>query len=121
MNFEWSKNEIIANNITITANNITLNKAACNHFEEVGYVLLGIDDSSRSIGIKPVTKEDINQEIYPRECLYKISIGKSYGRITSKSFIQDLVQRFNLDFNSQASYKYSANYDVIHKTLIVKL
>ena len=43
MNFEWSTNDIAKKTVTIYSTNLTLNKAACRHFEDVNYVLLGLD------------------------------------------------------------------------------
>ena len=42
MNFEWSTNDIATMTVTVYETNLTLNKAACAHFEDVNYVLLGI-------------------------------------------------------------------------------
>ena len=38
MNFEWSTNDIAKKTVTIYSTNLTLNKAACRHFEDVNYV-----------------------------------------------------------------------------------
>ena len=121
MNFEWSTNDIATKTLTIYETNLTLNKAACRHFEDVNYVLLGIDKAQRQIGIKPVTKEDINQHIYPESQLHRISLGKSYGRISNKSFVEDLCQEFGLDFTSEQNYKYKVTFDVVHQILIAQL
>ncbi len=118
MNFEWSSNDIATMTITIYPTNITLNKAASRYFESVGYVLLGIDKQSRKIGIKPVNKEEINDNIYPKDRLHKISIGNSYARVSNKNFINDLAEFFNLDFEKNPNYKIQATYDVIHSIMI---
>ena len=121
MNFEWSTNDIATMTLTIYPTNLTLNKAACEYFENVNYVLLGIDKQARQIGIKPVTKEEIDQEIYPRSQLHRFSLGKSYGRISNKSFVHDLCQVFGLDFEKQQCYKLKMNYDVVHSIMIACL
>ena len=68
MNFEWSTNDIATMTVTIYETNLTLNKAACVHFEDVNYVLLGIDREARQIRIKPVTKQEID-ELYVKEII----------------------------------------------------
>ena len=90
MNFVWNTNELNASVVSIYETNITLNTTACMHFENVNYVLLGIDYDNHCIGIKPVGKQAINDGIYPQDQLHKISRGKSYGRITNKPFIKEL-------------------------------
>ena len=121
MNFEWSTNDIATMTVTIYETNLTLNKAACVHFEDVNYVLLGIDREARQIGIKPVTKQEIDENIYPKSQLHRISLGKSYGRISNKSFVLDLSEEFGLDFSKQQCYKLQATYDIVHGMMIIQL
>ena len=121
MSFTWTTNEIATQTLTIYESNITLNKAACAHFEDVNYVLLGLDIEKKQIGIKPVTKDDINNSIYPKSQLHRISLGKSYGRISNKSFIEELSRYFNLDFQSEQCFKYKVSFDIIHQIMIAQL
>ena len=95
MNFVWNTNELNASVVSIYETNITLNTTACMHFENVNYVLLGIDYDNHCIGIKPVGKQAINDGIYPQDQLHKISRGKSYGRITNKPFIKELNEKLD--------------------------
>mgnify|MGYP003247849172 CR=1 FL=1 len=57
MAFVWSTNEISKKTVTIYSTNLTLNTAACKHFENVQYVLLGVDKENNLLGIKPVDRE----------------------------------------------------------------
>lgn len=121
MNFEWSTNDMTTKTLTIYETNLTLNKAACSHFEDVNYVLLGIDKEHRQIGIKPVTRDEINHHIYPESQLHRISLGKSYGRISNKAFVESLKEVFHLDFSKEQSYKFNVTFDVIHQIMIVQM
>lgn len=121
MNFEWSTNDIATMTLTVYETNLTLNKAACAYFDDVNYVLLGIDKQARQIGIKPVSKQEINDNIYPADQLHRFSSGKSYGRISNKSFVYDLISIFELDFTKEQCYKYKVTYDVIHHVMIAQL
>ena len=121
MNFEWSTNDIAKKTVTIYSTNLTLNKAACRHFEDVNYVLLGLDRKNNLLGIKPVQKQEIDTQIYPEDQLHRISIGKSYGRISNKTFIRELSQIYRLDLSDNKYYKYDARFDVIHQILLVDL
>ncbi len=121
MSFTWTTNEIATQTLTIYESNITLNKAACAHFEDVNYVLLGLDIEKKQIGIKPVTKEDINNNIYPKSQLHRISLGKSYGRISNKAFIEELANYYNLDFKNEQCFKYKVTFDIIHQIMIAQL
>lgn len=121
MEFEWANSEISTKSITIYQTNITLNRAACTNFENVSYVLLGVDRSNNMLGIKPVTKKALEQDIYHNDKLHKISIGKSYGRISNKAFIETLSQEYNLDLTNNKSIKLNAKWDVVHQILLAEL
>lgn len=121
MNFEWSTNDLAIMTLTVYETNLTLNKAACYYFEDVNYVLLGIDKEKKQIGIKPISKQEIDDHIYPTNQLHRISLGKSYGRISNKSFVYDLCQNFGFNFQANPYYKYKASYDVIHGVMIIQL
>ena len=112
MAFVWSTNEISKKTVTIYSTNLTLNTAACKHFENVQYVLLGVDKENNLLGIKP---------IYPSDQLHRISIGKSYGRVSNKNFIENLAREYHLDLSDKQGLKYPANFDVVHQILTVNL
>ncbi len=121
MGFIWAKNEVITSSVTLYPTNITLNRAALSEFEEIRYVLLGYDVDLRQLAIKPVTKEEIDLELYPRNSLHKLSVGKSYGRISNKTFMSDLEKTFNLNYNDTKGIKLEAYFDSNQKLLLVNL
>lgn len=121
MNFVWAKNDVANTSVTLYETNITLNKAACRPFEDVRFVLLGYDNDTRQLAIKPVSKEDIELNLYPRANLHKISLGKSYGRISNKNFMREIATRFNLDYNKDKGIKLDAEYDEDNQAMIVSL
>ena len=113
MAFVWSTNEISKKTVTIYSTNLTLNTAACKHFENVQYVLLGVDKENNLLGIKPVDKTAIDEGIYPNDQLHRISIGKN--------FIENLARDYHLDLSDKQGLKYPANFDVVHQILTVNL
>ena len=68
-----------------------------------------------------VGKKEINDALYPEDQLHRISIGKSYGRISNKNFISELSKEYNLDLDNNNCVKYTAKFDVIHQILLVDL
>ncbi len=121
MGFTWTTNDIATMTISIYETNITLNKAACKYFEDVNYVLLGFDEETDQIAVKPVSKDEIDNNIYPRDQLHRISLGKSYGRVTNKNFIENIARQYHFDFNKNQCYKYKGKYDIIHQMMIIQL
>lgn len=121
MNFKWVKNDIATPTVTIYESNLTLNKIACEEFSDVRYVLLGLDEDTKQLAIKPVTKDEVDLGIYPTSQLHKISIGKSYGRISNKPFIKSLSELYDLNFAKANGIKFIANFDDKNNLLIVQL
>ena len=121
MNFEWSVNDSQKLVATLYSTNITLNKAACKHFENVQFVLLGLDREKKTIGIKPIDKISIEQNIYPREQLHRFSLGKSYGRITNTNFIKQVIHLYDIDISNPKGVKYDGYYDLHKDVLIIQL
>ncbi len=121
MDFEWFKSDVAKKTVTIYTNNFTLNKSSCRFFENVQFVLLGLDRKKGLIAIKPISKEILEQGIYQEEDLHRISIGKSYGRISNKALIDEIVSLYNLRIEQNQGLKYEAQYDEINQILIVQL
>lgn len=120
MTFEWYSNDTAKKTITIYPSNITLNTAACSHFQNAAYVLLGINGKTSQIGIKPITKETVNLNIYPKESLHRISLGKSYGRISDRNFILELSEKFNIPLNDKG-VKFDAKFNQSDQILIINM
>ena len=120
MDFNWCINESNKKIVTLASGSITLNSAASKHFENVAYVLLGVNPKGQ-LGIKPVTKEEVQNNYYPKEQLHHISQGKSYMRISNKIFLQELDSSFALNLESKGTVKMPAYFDVVHQILLVDL
>lgn len=119
MKIDWLSSQSNLGAITIYQNNITLNKQAADFFSDAYCVAVGIDRDSKSLVIKSVSKEEAEKyEESVRGQLLKISIKKSYGRITGKQMIDELANVLNLDFNKQQAFKFSAKWNTGYKMLI---
>ncbi len=119
MEFNWIANESSKPSITISSNNITLNTAACTYFDDVEYVLIGYNSNNKQIGIKPITKEQLELNIYDKSILHKISRGKSYGRISNKLYITEILNDIDEDLSKGSTLKFVGNYDVMNKIFLV--
>lgn len=121
MTFKWfSKNEsdLIA---TIYDTNITLNKAASDHFETAYSVMLGYDPSSKIIGIKPLTKEAVTLGHIPEDQKIRISVWQSYARISNKMFISSIADDLNIVFKKSEAHKFRCEWDKTERLLRVYL
>lgn len=120
MAFKWVNNDIATPSVTIYESNFTLNRIASTHFNDCAYVVLG-DDENGMLGIHPVTRKEIDMNVFDKTTLHKISIGKSYGRISNKQFISLLGDKYGYDFTVKGGIKFDATFDEEEEVLLIKL
>ena len=115
--FTWVTSSSGELTVTITANAITLNAAAAVYFSDIRYVMIGIDAQDRRIAIRPVRRREIELDIYPKESLYKLTVGKGYARVTSKKVVAQISEEFGYPFENE---KMKASYDQKDHLLIAQ-
>src|SRR5574344_2609675 len=101
---------------TFTDKAITLNTSVIDALKDCNYVMIGIDDKEDEVIIKPISLNDIERAKIDVNVLYKVSINRSYARITSKSAVEKVEQTFkNCDvFNKKFPTSYDEIKDLIH-------
>ena len=120
MNFQWfheKPKEVI---VTLASGNITLNKQASTYFEHAYNVMLGVDEQTHKIAIKPLTKAESMSQAIPDNKKYKITLRSSYARITNKAFMEEIMSLSGLNLLNE-SIKYPATWDNKEQILIVDL
>lgn len=105
-------------NVTLYTTNITLNSAAASYFNDVRWVMIGLDKDENLVAIKPVTKRELDLKLIPLEQLHKISIGKGYGRISNKAIMAEIAEMCQ---QSLDGIKKGANFDDKQGMLIIDL
>lgn len=88
--YKWVKGNSFNKIATIYAGNITLNVPCISLIDGAKWCLVGIDESSKKVGIKIIKKDDIEKKAFPEDSMNKISIGKSFVRICNKSIIKEI-------------------------------
>ena len=116
--FTWVKGNVYAPIATLYANNITLNNAAAAYFQDVRWVMIGIDHEAEKIAIRKKKKKDIDRKLVPMEQLHKVSIGKGYARITNKQMMEEISNLLGEPLNGN---KYNATFHEQQELLIVEL
>jgi hypothetical protein len=101
---------------TFTDKAITLNTSVLDALKDCTYVMIGIDDKEGEVVIKPVSINEIERNNIDTDNLYKVSINRSYARITSKSVVEKVEEAFkNCDvFNKKFTTSYDEIKDLIH-------
>lgn len=90
--YKWVKGNSFNKVATIYSGNITLNVPCINFFNGAKWCVIGIDYDNKKIGVKVVTKEDLEKKTFPEDTINKVSIGKSFIRICNKSIIKEITK-----------------------------
>ncbi len=116
--FEWVQSNTTVMIVTIYPNNLTLNSLAAEYFDDIRWCMIGIDKKELKVAIKPITKREVDLKLYPMENLHKLSLGKGYARISSKSIISEISSLIDKEINGN---KFIAAFDEKERMLIVDL
>lgn len=93
--FEWVQGNVYTLIITLYPNNITLNSSAATYFQDVRWAMVGLDKDSYQLGIRPVSKREIDLKVVSSDQLHKVSVGKGYARISNKMIIDEISAIIN--------------------------
>jgi len=116
--YEWIKGSVFNMITTLYPTNITLNSSAATFFDDVRWVMLGLDRKECKLAIRPVSKREVDLKLVPMEQLHKISIGKGYARISCKSIIEEINSLLSKNVDGA---KMTTEYDEKDNMLIVYL
>lgn len=116
--FEWVKGNVYTLILTLYPTNITLNSSAATHFQDVRWVMIGIDKEHHRLGIRPILKRELDLNLVPLSQLHKISVGKGYARISNKMIIEELSAMIDQPIDG---LKINAVYDEAQDMLVADL
>lgn len=116
--FTWVKGNAYTLVLTLYPNNITLNSSAASYFEDVRWAMIGIDKENHCLGIRPITKREIDLKLVSKDQLHKVSLGKGYARISNKTVMEELAGIIQRPLNG---LKINAEYDDKENMLIADL
>jgi hypothetical protein len=120
MNITWYNEKPKDCIVTIGNGSLTLNKPAVTFFENAYSVMLGQNTEDKLLFIKPLNKQRAMMHDLPENSKYRITIRSSYGRITNKAFLKEIVEWFNLDVIENV-LKFKAVWDPKNEILVVDL
>lgn len=116
--FKWIEGNVNTLIATLNQNNITLNQNAASIFEDTRYVSVGLDTENKLVAIHPVTKYELDHNIFTPSQLHTISIGNGYAKISNKALCQ-LIQN-QLEYELMNT-KFYCEFDDKNKYLIIDL
>ena len=118
---EWFSSKNRNDYVTIDAKSLTFSIGTKKILETAYKAMLGIDKEKNIIYLKLVNSDLANRGDLDQSMLNHISIGKSYARITNKSFVEYLVQNNLINFNNKKCLKFKIDFDKSNSDLIINL
>lgn len=116
--YKWVKGNSFNKIATIYAGNITLNVPCISLFNGAKWCVVGIDYDNKMVGIKVISKEDLDKKTFPEDAINKVSIGKSFIRICNKSIIKEIASATKKRAEGE---KFPVNYNTKEKLLEIDL
>lgn len=118
---EWFSSKNRNDYVTIDNKSLTFSIGTKKILETAYKAMLGIDKEKNIIYLKLVNSDLANRGDFDQSMLNHISIGKSYARITNKSFVDYLVQNNLINFNNKKCLKFKIDFDKSNSDLIINL
>lgn len=116
--YKWVKGNSFNKVATIYSGNITLNVPCISLFENVNWCIVGIDSATKKVGIKCINKDDIAKKTYNEDTYNKVSVGKSFVRISNKSLINEISALLKEEASGQ---KFAVSYNPKEKMIEIDL
>lgn len=104
---------------SIYESHITFNKELLKYFAEGYRARLGLDTDERKIYVFIYNKDQALSGEFNESSLLKISLSKTYARISSRSVVNYILDAFHLTIGEQGYLKLDAIYDEIKKAIII--
>ncbi|MDY4936618.1 MAG: hypothetical protein SO087_00140 [Candidatus Onthovivens sp.] len=118
---EWFSSKNRNDYVTIDAKSLTFSIGTKKILETAYKAMLGVDKNNGIIHLKLLNSDLANRGDLDQSMLNHISIGKSYARITNKSFIDYLIQNGLINFKNNKCLKFKIYFDKSTNDLIINL
>ena len=104
---------------SIYESHITFNKELLKYFSNTYRVRVGIDIEEGKTYIFLMDKDYALSGEVNESSLLKISVSKSYARISSRALVDYVAKAFGLDVGKEGSIKLKATYDEKKKAIVI--
>lgn len=115
---EWMQGNSFTRIATFYTGNITLNTPCIQYFESIKWCLIGVDREKKIVAIKLVDDKEYNEQKFDASVLNKVSVGKSYVRISNKNIIKEINKLLGTDSNGD---KFLLDYDEKEKIISINV
>ena len=104
---------------SIYENHITFNKELLKYFSDAYRVRVGIDVEEKKIFVFLIDKDYALSGEINGSSLLKISLSKSYARISSRALVEYILKAFSINLQPNGALKLMAQYDEKKKAIAI--
>ena len=108
----------VKGSVSIYESHITFNKSMLNYLKDAYRVRIGIDSEDSKVYIFMYDKDQSLSGEFKETSLLKLSISKTYARISSRSVVNYFLESFNLTLPESGFLKFEAVYDELKKAIV---
>ena len=113
--------EDIKGSVSIYESHITFNKAMLKYMSEAYRVRIAIDEENKKVYVFMYNKDQALSGEFKESSLLKLSLSKTYARISSRSVVSYVLDSFDLQLQEKEFLKYSATYDNLKKAIVINI
>ena len=107
---------------SIYESHITFNKNLLKYFTEAYRVRVGCDTEEKKVYVFLIDKDYALSGEIKESSLLKLSISKTYARISSRAVVEYIIKCFNIDSPVDKGFlKYDAYYDEYKKAIVIEI
>ena len=107
--------------ISIYKNYLLLNKNLVNTFNDCYRIRIACDKENKKLYLFKLNKDEALSGIYSESSLLKLSITKSYGRISNSNVIDFICNVFKFNIPKEGFLKFNGRYDNQKKVIIADM
>ena len=104
---------------SIYENHITFNKELLKYFSDAYRVRVGIDVEEKKIFVFLIDKDYALSGEINESSLLRISLSKSYARISSRALVEYILKAFSINLQPNGALKLMAQYDEKKKAIAI--
>ena len=120
MTINWLKNSKLTGTATFNKNNIVLNTTFLSKFSKVCNALIGISEDEKSIIVKPLTLDEIEDPKYKDLLIVKVSPFKNFLRIGNSKCVSILEPVLKIKL-AKEPVKFNTTWNEVEKYLCIDL
>ncbi len=106
---------------SIYESHITFNKELLKYFVEGYRARIGLDTDENKVYVFIYNKDQALSGEFNESSLLKISISKTYARISSRAVVNYILDELGLQIGEQGYLKFEAVYDEVKKAIIINV